>query len=137
VTSAKFSRLPFGIPRLLFHAKLSPFWADRCHLCDRPGHSIDPVLAICGDRATEDVYRECAPTGPRSSVMAQYATIFDHLIAGAFGTSVITTRPVLSELLEVLPLPPSLRDLAFDRRFALGTPMGVARRFIEVADQTI
>ena len=87
---------------------------------------IDPVLAIVGDHATEDVYaRVRAELGLDLPVWVQYGNYLRHLMTGDFGNSVITTRPVLHDLIEVFPATVELATFSLLIGVCLGVPMGV------------
>ena len=88
---------------------------------------IDPVLAIVGDHAAEDVYaRVRAELGLDLPVWVQYGNYLRHLMKGDFGNSVITTRPVLHDLIEVFPATVELATFSLLIGVGLGVPMGVA-----------
>ena len=75
---------------------------------------IDPVLAIVGDRALPQVYarvrQELALDEP---IYVQFWIYLSHVLRGDFGTSVLTSRPVLEDILHFFPatieLTPSVR----------------------------
>lgn len=127
VTPAKFRGFLFGFLRLFFTLIITFLGLTVVTFVIGRVIPIDPVLAIVGDRATEDVYaRVRAELGLDLPLWAQYANYLRHLITGDFGTSVITTRPVLSDLLEVLPATAELATISLLIGILLGTPMGVA-----------
>lgn len=88
--------------------------------------SIDPVLAVTGDRvsqATYDaVYREL---GLDQSPIVQYLIYLRRLVSGDFGMSVLTSQPVLSDLLRVFPATFELATIAIVIGVLLGVPAGV------------
>ncbi|WP_127754453.1 MULTISPECIES: ABC transporter permease [unclassified Devosia] len=88
--------------------------------------NIDPVLAVTGDRvgaATYDaVYKELGLDQP---VFVQYGIYLKRLVSGDFGVSVLTSRPVLSDLLRVFPATFELATIAIIIGVVLGIPMGV------------
>lgn len=87
---------------------------------------IDPVLAIVGEHASNEVYaRVRTEIGMDLPVYAQYWRYLTRLLAGDFGTSVITSRPVLEDLLHVFPATLELSVLALFFGVTLGVPMGV------------
>jgi len=87
---------------------------------------IDPVLAIVGDHAAEDVYaRVRAELGLDQPVWLQYGKYLRHVVQGDFGNSVITSRPVLDDLIEVFPATVELATFSLLVGVGLGVPMGV------------
>jgi peptide/nickel transport system permease protein len=87
---------------------------------------IDPVLAVVGDRALPDVYarvrQELALDEPLYYQFWLYATKF---LQGDFGKSVITSRPVLEDILHFFPATIELATLATLLGVAIGVPAGV------------
>jgi peptide/nickel transport system permease protein len=87
---------------------------------------IDPALAIVGDKASPDVYaRVRVEIGLDQPVPVQYWRYLLKVLQGDFGRSVITSRPVLSDLLHVFPATIELSVLALVIGVALGVPFGV------------
>ena len=87
---------------------------------------IDPVLAVVGDHASNEAYaRARADMGIDLPLYVQYWRYLVHVIHGEFGTSVITSRPVLEDLLRVFPATLELSALALVIGVALGIPLGV------------
>jgi len=87
---------------------------------------IDPVLAIVGDHASDEVYQRVrAEIGLDLPIYAQYGRYLVKVLHGDFGTSVITSRPVLEDLLRVFPATIELSALALVIGIALGIPAGV------------
>ena len=65
---------------------------------------IDPVLAIVGDKATPETYaRVRAEIGLDLPLPVQYWRYLLKVVHGDFGNSVITSHPVLQDLLQVFP----------------------------------
>jgi peptide/nickel transport system permease protein len=87
---------------------------------------IDPVLAVVGDHAPEELYRRVrAEMGIDLPITVQYWRYLVHVLHGEFGISVITSRPVLEDLLRVFPATLELSSLALIIGVAAGIPMGV------------
>jgi peptide/nickel transport system permease protein len=87
---------------------------------------IDPVLAVVGDRAAPDVYaRVRAELGIDLPLYQQYWNYLVKLLSGDLGTSVLTARPVLEDLLRVFPATLELATIAIVIGVAFGVPMGV------------
>jgi peptide/nickel transport system permease protein len=87
---------------------------------------IDPVLAIVGDRALASTYdRVRADLGLDLPLTEQYWNYLVKVLSGDFGTSVITARPVLDDLLRVFPATLELATVAILIGVVLGVPAGV------------
>src|SRR5262249_36182115 len=66
--------------------------------------NIDPVLAVVGDKATKEVYdKTFAALGLDRPLIVQYGLYLKRLVSGDLGVSVLTSQPVLSDLLRVFP----------------------------------
>jgi peptide/nickel transport system permease protein len=87
---------------------------------------IDPVLAIVGDRASQDVYDAVyQQLGLDQPIYIQYLRYLGDILRGDFGTSIQTSRPVLEDLTRFFPATLELATLATLIGIALGIPMGV------------
>jgi len=87
---------------------------------------IDPVLAIVGDRAPQDVYDATRlELGLDQPLYLQYFHYLKKLLAGDFGVSLFSSQPVLTDLLNVLPATIELATVAIVIGVFLGLPMGV------------
>jgi len=87
---------------------------------------IDPVLAIVGDHASAETYaRVRAEIGLDLPIYDQYWRYLVGVLHGNFGNSVLTSRPVLQDLLHVFPATIELSLLALVIGVALGIPLGV------------
>jgi len=87
---------------------------------------IDPVLAIVGDRAPQDVYDATRlELGLDQPLYLQYFHYLRKLLAGDFGVSLFSSQPVLTDLLNVLPATIELATVAIVIGVSLGLPMGV------------
>ena len=87
---------------------------------------IDPVLAIVGDKAPREVYqRVYAEIGLDQPLPVQYWRYLTKVLSGDFGNSVITSRPVLEDMMNVFPATLELSLLALVIGVALGIPAGV------------
>jgi peptide/nickel transport system permease protein len=87
---------------------------------------IDPVLAIVGDKASPETYeRVRIEIGLDQPIPVQYWRYLTKLLHGDLGTSVLTARPVLDDLLHVFPATIELSILAFIIGVMLGIPLGV------------
>lgn len=87
---------------------------------------IDPVLAIVGDKASAETYaRVRAEIGLDQPIVVQYWRYLLKVVHGDFGNSVITSHPVLQDLLQVFPATLELSLLALIIGVVVGVPMGV------------
>ena len=87
---------------------------------------IDPVLAIVGDKASNEVYnRVRAEIGLDLPLPVQYWRYLSKVVQGDFGTSVMTAQPVLTDLMRVFPATIELSLLALVIGVVVGVPMGV------------
>ncbi len=87
---------------------------------------IDPVLAIVGPKASNDTYaRVRAEIGLDLPLPVQYGRYLGKVLHGDFGTSVITSQPVLTDMLNVFPATLELAVLALLIGVVLGVPLGV------------
>ncbi|MBT7613823.1 MAG: ABC transporter permease [Rhodospirillaceae bacterium] len=87
---------------------------------------IDPVLAIVGDRAHQDVYDAMyLQLGLDKPLYIQYFTYLGDILTGDFGTSIQTSRPVIDDLLRFFPATLELATLGTLVGVVLGIPMGV------------
>jgi peptide/nickel transport system permease protein len=87
---------------------------------------IDPVLAIVGDHATRDIYDKARlALGLNRPLWTQYLIYLDHLLHGDLGTSVMTSNPVLEDLLHFFPATFELATTATVIGVLIGVPAGV------------
>ncbi len=87
---------------------------------------IDPVLAKVGDKASKEVYDQAfAAMGLDKPVPVQYLLYLKRVLTGDFGVSVLTSQPVLSDLMHVFPATLELATVAIIIGVALGIPAGV------------
>ena len=87
---------------------------------------IDPVLAIVGDKASIQTYNAVrAEIGLDLPIPVQFWRYLVKVLHGDFGNSVITSQPVLHDLLRVFPATIELSMLALMIGVVLGIPLGV------------
>jgi peptide/nickel transport system permease protein len=87
---------------------------------------IDPVLAIVGDKASRETYeRVRIEIGLDQPIPVQFWRYLVKVLHGDFGNSVITSQPVLHDLLRVFPATIELSMLALIIGVVLGIPLGV------------
>jgi peptide/nickel transport system permease protein len=87
---------------------------------------IDPVLAIVGPKASNATYAHVrAELGLDLPLPVQYWRYLTKVLHGDFGTSVITSQPVLQDMLQVFPATVELSLFSLIIGVALGVPLGV------------
>jgi len=85
------------------------------------------VLAVVGDRATAEVYqRTRIELGLDLPLYQQFYLYVDKVLHGDFGRSVLTSNPVLADIIHFFPATLELATLATLFGVALGVPLGVA-----------
>jgi peptide/nickel transport system permease protein len=88
--------------------------------------NIDPVLAVTGDRVSQDTYDKVfLELGLDQPPFVQYFIYLKRLLSGDFGMSVLTSQPVLSDLMRVFPATFELATIAIVIGVLLGVPAGV------------
>jgi len=88
---------------------------------------IDPVLAVVGDRAPPDVYDKARiALGLDKPLWQQFLTYLGQVARGEFGTSVMTSNPVILDIKRVFPATLELATLGTLIGVSLGIPLGVA-----------
>ena len=101
---------------------------------------IDPVLAIVGDRAPEHVIaRVREELGLNKPLYEQFYLYIRKVLQGDFGTSVLTSHPVLDDIRRTFPATLELATLGILIGVGLGVPLGVwaAVRRGGLADQVV
>ena len=88
---------------------------------------IDPVLAIVGERASQEAY-EAARTamGLDRPLWVQFFLYLGDVFRGDLGVSLLTARPVAEDILRVFPATIELATVATVIGVTLGIPAGVA-----------
>ncbi|TPI14883.1 ABC transporter permease [Mesorhizobium sp. B4-1-3] len=87
---------------------------------------IDPVLAVLGDRApTAVVERTRREMGLDLPWIEQFYIYVKSALRGDFGTSVLTTNPVMSDIRRVFPATIELATLGTIIGAVIGVPLGV------------
>ena len=100
----------------------------------------DPVVAIVGDRASKEVYEAMyIQLGLDKPIWEQYLIFVGNMLQGDFGTSVMTTRPVLEDIKRFFPATLELATLATLVGIIIGVPAGVmaAVRHGTLIDHTV
>ena len=86
----------------------------------------DPVLAIVGDRASQEVYDQVfLQLGLDKPIYVQYFRYLAQLVEGDLGTSIMTARPVAEDILRFFPATLELATIATLLGIFVGIPMGV------------
>ncbi len=86
----------------------------------------DPVLAIVGDRASQEVYEQVyLQLGLDKPIYVQYLRYLGQLLEGDLGTSIMTARPVAEDILRFFPATLELATVATLLGIFVGIPMGV------------
>ncbi len=87
---------------------------------------IDPVLAVVGDKAPQEVYdRVRMEMGLHLPLYQQFFIYIKNVLSGDLGTSVLTARPVLEDIFRVFP---ATLELAVTGTFIgvlFGVPLGI------------
>ncbi|MDF2688492.1 MAG: peptide transporter permease [Microvirga sp.] len=87
---------------------------------------IDPVIAIVGDRAPAHVYERARQELGLDLPMAQQFWIYlKKAVTGDFGNSVLTTNPVMTDIINAFPATFELATLGTLIGTIIGIPLGV------------
>ena len=87
---------------------------------------IDPVLAIVGDRAPEHVVQRVREElGLNKPLYVQFGIYLNKALHGDFGTSVLTSNPVLKDIRRTFPATIELATLGIILGAGIGVPLGV------------
>ena len=87
---------------------------------------IDPVLAVVGDKASQEVYeRARIEMGLHLPLWQQFFIYISSVFRGDLGTSVLTAKPVLDDIFRVFPATMELAFLATLFGVFVGIPLGV------------
>lgn len=86
----------------------------------------DPILALLQDNYTEELAQQLrAKLGLDQPVPVQYVMWLERLVTGDWGTSILSKRPVLEEILHRLPVTLELLVLALTVALLIAVPVGV------------
>jgi peptide/nickel transport system permease protein len=87
---------------------------------------IDPVLAVVGDRAPEHVVQRVREElGLNRPLWEQFLIYIGKVLRGDFGTSVLTSNPVMQDVRRVFPATLELATVGTVIGAGLGIPLGV------------
>lgn len=101
---------------------------------------VDPVLAVVGDRAPQSVYdRVFLELGLDKPLWEQFWIWLKKVLAGDFGTSFLTKKPIIDDIARVFPATLELATVAIVIGTLAGIPMGVwaAVRQGRLVDQVV
>lgn len=86
----------------------------------------DPAFVVLGDQASPQALAELrARMGLDQPLWAQYFSFMGGVLTGDFGRSLVTNRPVMVDVLAVLPYTIELTVASLIVGVALGVPLGV------------
>ncbi|MEE4167013.1 MAG: ABC transporter permease, partial [Desulfocapsaceae bacterium] len=87
---------------------------------------IDPVLSVVGDKASPEVYeRARIAMGLHLPLWQQFLIYIGNVLKGDLGSSVLTARPVLDDIIRVFPATLELAVTATVIGVLVGIPLGV------------
>jgi peptide/nickel transport system permease protein len=87
---------------------------------------IDPARAMLGDRAPPQVVAQLrTELGLDKPLIEQFWIYLKHMAGGDFGTSVMTSRPVLQDIAHFFPATLELATTALLISLLLGVPLGI------------
>ena len=87
---------------------------------------VDPVLAIVGDRASDEVYQQVyLQLGLDKPIYVQYLRYLGALAEGDLGTSIMTAQPVIDDIRRFFPATLELATVATLLGIFVGVPLGV------------
>ncbi|MGE0283737.1 MAG: ABC transporter permease [Rhizobiaceae bacterium] len=101
---------------------------------------IDPVLAIVGDRATQSTYEATRKAyGLDLPLWQQFFVYVQKAVTGDFGTSVLSSNPVMQDIRRVFPATLELATAGTLIGLIFGIPLGVlaAVKRGSLADQVV
>lgn len=101
---------------------------------------VDPVLAVVGDHAPESVVQRVREEmGLNKPLYVQFGIYVSKVLHGDFGTSVLTSNPVLQDIKRAFPATFELATLGILIGASIGVPLGVwaAVRRGGLADQVV
>ncbi len=87
---------------------------------------VDPVLAVVGERATNEVYEQVyREMGLDRPVLVQFGYYLRDVLHGDFGMSLLNARPVSEDIRRVFPATFELATLGTLIGVLIGVPLGV------------
>ena len=86
----------------------------------------DPALVILGDQASMEAIEALRERlGLNEPLIVQYVTFLQDVLTGDWGVSMVSGRPVIEEILKVLPATIELTVVALVIGAVIGIPLGV------------
>ena len=86
----------------------------------------DPAQVILGDQASQEAIMALREKlGLNRPILAQYLTFISGALVGDWGTSMVTGRPVIQEVLNVLPWTIELTLISLLLGILIGVPLGI------------
>jgi peptide/nickel transport system permease protein len=101
---------------------------------------VDPVLAVVGDRASKSVYDKAfIELGLDRPLYEQFWLYLTKVLTGDFGTSFLTKREIVDDIIRVFPATLELATVAIIIGTSIGIPVGVlaAVRQGKLTDQIV
>ncbi|NBT09511.1 MAG: ABC transporter permease [Betaproteobacteria bacterium] len=87
---------------------------------------VDPALAVAGDRAPEHVLQRVRQElGLDQPLWIQFSAYVGRVLQGDFGSSILTSNPVLQDILKTFPATFELATAGMVVGVGLGIPLGV------------
>ncbi|MBA8902945.1 peptide/nickel transport system permease protein [Phyllobacterium sp. P30BS-XVII] len=87
---------------------------------------VDPVIAVVGPDADQATYLKVKEElGLNLPVMQQFWIFLKNLLHGDFGTTLLTGRPVMEDIVRVLPATVELATVTIILGAGIGIPLGV------------
>lgn len=127
VSFSRFGRMVGGGAKLLLSVALTVFGLMLVTFFIGRVMPLDPVLAIVGDRASEETYRQVyLELGLDKPIYVQFWIYVQNILSGDFGRSVMTGQPVLADVARYFPATFELATLGIMIGVLLGIPAGVA-----------
>ena len=88
--------------------------------------SVDPVLAVVGDRASKSTYdRMFIEMGLDRPLYEQFAIYLQKVLTGDFGTSFLTKKPVVEDIRRAFPATLELATVSILIGTLMGIPLGI------------
>ena len=88
---------------------------------------VDPALAVAGDRAPEHVLQRVRQElGLDQPLWSQFIAYVGKVLQGDFGSSILTSNPVLQDILKTFPATFELATAGIVVGVGVGVPLGVA-----------
>jgi peptide/nickel transport system permease protein len=87
---------------------------------------IDPVVAVVGDKASPETYAAAREKlGLDQPLVVQFTRYIAGVVQGDLGTSTVSNRPVIEDIIRVFPATIELATLGILIGVAFGVPLGI------------